>query len=58
MVEVKPHFYIVKGRKGVYLFFLFLIQNIDTVCTLEQVPTVFVLSKNKIKFHEIFDFYS
>ena len=38
---LEPHFYIVKlGYAGVYLFFLFLLQNIDCV------PTN-VLSKNK-----------
>ena len=30
---LKPHFYIVKlGFAGVYLFFLFLLQNIDCGC--------------------------
>ena len=34
---MKPQFYIVKlGFTGVYLFFLFLLQNIDCVYTLEQ----------------------
>ena len=38
---LKPHFYIVKlGYEGVYLFFLFLLQNIDLFKT-------YVLSKNK-----------
>ena len=41
----KPHFYIEKlGYAGVYLFFLFLLQNIDCV------PTIYVLSKNKKKY--------
>ena len=39
---LKPHFYIVKmGYAGVYIFFLFLLQNIDCV------PTIYVLSKIK-----------
>ena len=43
----KPHFYIVKlGYAGVYLFFLFLLQNIDCGYSL-LVPTIYVLSKNK-----------
>ena len=43
LVLVKPYFYIVKlGNAGVYLFFLFLLQNIDC-----SVPTIYVLSKNK-----------
>ena len=33
---LKPHFYIVKlGYEGVYLFFLFLFQNIDCGYSLE-----------------------
>ena len=33
---LKPHFYIVKlGYAGVYLFFLFLLQNIDRGYSLE-----------------------
>ena len=33
---LKPHFYIVKpGYSGVYLFFLFLLQNIDCGYSLE-----------------------
>ena len=33
---LKPHFYIVKmGNTGVYLFFLFLLQNIDCGYSLE-----------------------
>ena len=54
---LKPHFYIVKlGYAGVYLFFLFLVQNIDCGYSLEpprqgssnvyRVPTIYVLSKN------------
>ena len=43
-----PHFYIVKlGNAGVYLFFLFLLQNIDCTHNLCFVPTIYVLSKNK-----------
>ena len=46
-----PHFYIVKlGYAGVYLFFLFLLQNIDCGYSLEpprRVLTIYVLSKNK-----------
>ena len=48
---LKPHFYIEKlGFAGVYLFFLFLLQNIDCGYSLEaprRVPTIYVLSKNK-----------
>ena len=48
---LKPHFYIVKlGFAGVYLFFLFFLQNIDCGYSLEpprRVPTIYVLSKNK-----------
>ena len=45
-------FYIEKlGFAGVYLFFLFLLQNIDCGYSLEpprqRVPTISVLSKNK-----------
>ena len=37
MYPLKPHFYIVKlGFAGVYLFFLFLLQNIDCGYSLEQ----------------------
>ena len=50
-VPLKPHFYISKlGYAGVYLFFLFLLQNIDCGYSLEpprRVPTIYVLSKNK-----------
>ena len=43
---LKPHLYTVKlGCAGVYLFFLFLLQNIDCGYSLE--PTIYVLSKNK-----------
>ena len=46
-----PHFYIAKlGYAGVYIFFLFLLQNIDCGYSLEpplRVPTIYVLSKNK-----------
>ena len=45
-----PHNYIAKlGYAGVYLFFLFLLQNIDCGYSLEppRVPTIYVLSKNK-----------
>ena len=47
-----PHFYIAKlGYAGVYLFFLFLLQNIDFGYSLEPprrggVPTIYILSKN------------
>ena len=42
----EPHVYIGKlGFAGVYLFFLFLLQNID--CGYPQLPTIYVLSKNK-----------
>ena len=48
-----PHFVIVKlGFTGVYIFFLFLLQNID--CGYSLVPTINGLSKNKKninKFH-------
>ena len=44
---LKPHFYIVKlGYAGVYLFSLFLLQNIDCGYSLEP-PRIYVLSKNK-----------
>ena len=47
----KPHFYIVKlGFAGVYLFFLFLLRNIDCGYSLEpphRVSTIYVLSKNE-----------
>ena len=47
-VPPQPHFYIAKpGYAGVYLFFLFLRQNIDCGYSLERVPTIYVLSKNK-----------
>ena len=43
-----PHFYIANlGYAGVYLFFLFLLQNIDCGYLLELVPTIYVLNKNK-----------
>ena len=49
-----PHFYIAKlGYAGVYLFFLFLLQNIDCVPTIylcfeqKSMSTIYVLSKNK-----------
>ena len=49
---LKPHLYIVKPRyAGVYLFFLFLVQNIDCRYSLapphqggSNVPTIYVLS--------------
>ena len=49
---LKAHFYIAKlGFAGVYLFFLFLLSNIDCWYSLEpprrDVPTIYVLSKNK-----------
>ena len=44
-IPLKLHFYLVKlGYTGVYIFFLFLLQNID--CGYSQVPTINVLSKN------------
>ena len=47
---LEPHFYIAKlGYAGVYLFFLFLLQNIDCGYSLEP-PTIYVLSKNKKKY--------
>ena len=51
-----PHFYIEKvGFTRVYIFFLFLLQNIDCGYSLEpphllRVPTIYVLSKNKKKY--------
>ena len=50
-----PHFYIAKlGYAGVYLFLLFLLQNIDCRYMLEppqrgisNVPTIYALSKSK-----------
>ena len=47
--STKPHFYIAKlGYAGVYLFFLFLLQNIDCGYTLEPPRrAINVLSKNK-----------
>ena len=66
---LKPHFYIAKlGYAGVYLFFLFLLQNIDCGYSLEPprrggsnvYPQKYVLSKNKKKYQkfptEIFQF--
>ena len=58
---LEPHFYIAKlGYAGVYLFFLFLLQNIDCGYSLEF--TIYVLSKNKknIKMFQlnIFIFYN
>ena len=47
---LEPHFYIAKlGYTGVYLFFLFLLQNIDCGYLLEPpcLPTIYILSKNK-----------
>ena len=45
---LESHFYIAKGGyAGVYLFFLFLLQNIDCGYSLEPLPTIYVLSKNK-----------
>ena len=39
---LKPHFYIVKlGYAGVYLFYLFLLQNIDCGYSLEPPPRRF-----------------
>ena len=59
---LETHFHIVKlGYAGVYLFFLFLLQNIHCGYSLEpprRVPTIYVLSKNKknIKKGKIFNF--
>ena len=45
---LRPHFYIAKlGYAGVYLFFLVLLRNIDCEYSLERVPTMYVLGKNK-----------
>ena len=67
---LKPHFYIVKlGYAGVYLFFLFLLQNIDCGYSLEpprrggsNVYPQSVLSKNKKNVkknsNEIVDFHN
>ena len=68
---LKPHFYIVKlGFAGVYLFFLFLLQNIDCGYSLEpprrggsnEYPQSMFCSKNKknIKFFQLnfFIFYN
>ena len=57
-----PHFYVEKlGYAGVYLFFLFLLQNIDCGYSLEppRVPTIYVLSKNIKNFLlKFFNFYN
>ena len=49
--RLTPHFYIVKlGLTGVYIFFLFLLLNIDCGYSLEppqRVHTINVLSKHK-----------
>ena len=48
---LEPHFYIAKlGYAGVYLFFLFLLQNIDCGYSLEPPRRMYVLSKNKKKY--------
>ena len=46
---LEPQFYIAKlGFEGVYLFFLFLLRNIDSGYSLEPPRlTIYVLSKNK-----------
>ena len=45
---LEPHFYIAKlGYAGVYLFFLFLLQNIDCGYSFEPPRQGDVLSKNK-----------
>ena len=50
---LKPQFCIAKlGYAGVNLFFLFLLSNIDCGYSLERVPTIYVLSKNKKKYKE------
>ena len=54
-IPLKPHFYVAKlGYAGVYIFFLFLLQNIDCGYSLElprqggsNVYPQSVLSKNK-----------
>ena len=54
---LKPHFHIEKlGYAGVYLFFLFLLQNVVCGYSLEppqRVPTIYVLSKNKKNIRKI-----
>ena len=57
---LNPHFYIVKLRfTGLYLFFLFLLQNIDCGYSLEPphrgVPTIYVLGENKETIKKISD---
>ena len=67
---IEPHFYIAKlGYAGVYLFFFFLLQNMDCGYSLEpprrtalRVPTIYVLGKNKKNIEtfilKIFNFYN
>ena len=60
---LKPHFYIAKlGFAGVYLFFLFLLQNIGCGYSLEPPHSIYVLSKNKKNIKnfplKIFNFYN
>ena len=44
--SLKPRFYILKvGYAGVYLYFLFLFQNIDCGYSLEPPRPIYVLSK-------------
>ena len=58
---IEPHFYIAKlGYAGVYLFFLFLLQNIACGYSLEpprrggsNVTTIYVLSKNMKNIEQI-----
>ena len=59
---LEPHFYIaIPIFAGVYLFFIFLLENIDCGY-LEKVPRIYVLSKNNKKIKnistEIFIFYN
>ena len=43
-----PHFYIVKlGFTGACIIFFILLLNIDCGYSLERVPTIYVLTKNK-----------
>ena len=60
---LEPHFYIAKlGYAGVYLFFLFLIQNIDCGCSLELprggcsdlYPQCMFGAKKKKKYQKLF----
>ena len=47
-IPPEPHIYIENlGFAEVYLFFYFLLQNIDCGYSLECVPIIYVLTKNK-----------